>query len=209
MPDLTPIRVLSVDDHPVFSAGLKAILSGEDDLQLVAQASNAAEAIDAFRRFHPDVTLMDIFLPGQSGTDALLAIREEFPEARIVMLTTFDREAEIRVALRAGAAGYILKNMAREGLLQAIRSVHAGHRQVQPEAAASLAQYVGQEELTTRELEILCLIRDGHRNWQIANRLSISENTVNFHVKNLIGKLGANDRTHAVNIAQRRGLLSI
>lgn len=209
MPGMTPIRVLSVDDHPVFSAGLKAILSGEDDLKLVAQASNASEGIEAFRRFRPDVTLMDIILPGPSGTDALLAIRGEFPDARIVMLTTLDKEAEIKIALQAGAAGYILKNMGREDLLRVIRSVHAGHRQVQAEAAASLAQYVGQEELTTRELEVLRLIRDGHRNRQIANRLSISENTVNFHVKNLIGKLGANDRTHAVNIAQRRGFLSI
>ena len=203
------IRVLSVDDHPVFSAGLRAILSSEDDVDLVAQASTAAEAIEAFRRYQPDVTLMDLFLPGASGTDALIAIRGEFPQARIVMLTTFDKEAEIQRALRAGASGYVLKSMDRDGLLNVIRSVYAGQRHVQPEVAARLAEHVGDEELTTRELEVLRFARDGYRNKQIADRLAISENTVNFHLKNLIMKLGANDRTHAVTIAQRRGLLPI
>jgi DNA-binding NarL/FixJ family response regulator len=203
------IRVLSVDDHPVFSAGLGAILSAEEDMDLIAQASSANEAIDAFRRFQPDITLMDLFLPGANGTDALIAIRGEFPDARIIMLTTFDKEAEIQRALRAGASGYVLKNMPRDGLLSAIRAVHAGQRQVQPEVAARLVEHVGQEELTGRELEVLCLVRDGYRNKQIADRLEISDNTVNFHIRNLIMKLGANDRTHAVTIAQRRGLLPI
>ena len=203
------IRVLSVDDHPVFSAGLRAILSTEEDMDLVAQASTAADAIEAFRRYQPDITLMDLFLPGASGTDALITIRGEFPQARIVMLTTFDKEAEIQRALRAGASGYVLKSMDRDGLLNVIRSVFAGQRHVQPEVAARLAEHVGDEELTTRELEVLGFVRDGYRNKQIADRLAISENTVNFHLKNLIMKLGANDRTHAVTIAQRRGLLPI
>jgi DNA-binding NarL/FixJ family response regulator len=203
------IRILSVDDHPVFSAGLGAILNAEEDMDLVAQASNATEAIDAFRRYQPDITLMDIFLPGANGTDALITIRGEFPEARIIMLTTFDKEAEIQRALRAGASGYVLKNMPRDGLLGAIRAVHAGQRQVQPEVAARLAEHVNDEELTSRELEILCLVSDGYRNKQIADRLVISENTVNFHIRNVMMKLGANDRTHAVTIAQRRGLLPI
>jgi DNA-binding NarL/FixJ family response regulator len=203
------IRILSVDDHPVFSAGLGAILNAEEDMDLVAQASNATEAIDAFRRHQPDITLMDIFLPGANGTDALITIRGEFPEARIIMLTTFDKEAEIQRALRAGASGYVLKNMPRDGLLGAIRAVHAGQRQVQPEVAARLAEHVNDEELTSREVEILCLVSDGYRNKQIADRLVISENTVNFHIRNVMMKLGANDRTHAVTIAQRRGLLPI
>jgi DNA-binding NarL/FixJ family response regulator len=203
------IRILSVDDHPVFSAGLRAILSTEEDMHLVAQASNAAEAIAAFRLHLPDITLMDLFLPGANGTDALVSIRREFPQARVIMLTTFDKEAEVNRALRAGAAGYVLKSMAREGLLNVIRSVYAGQRHVQPEVAARLAEYVGEEDLTSRELEVLRLVRDGYRNKQIADQLSISENTVNFHIKNLMMKLGANDRTHAVTIAQRRGFLPI
>jgi DNA-binding NarL/FixJ family response regulator len=207
MPSDTQIRILSVDDHPVFSAGLRAILSSEEDMHLVAQASSAAEAIDAFRRHQPDITLMDLFLPGANGTDALIAIRGEFPQARIIMLTTFDKEAEVQRALRAGASGYVLKNMARDGLLNVIRAVHAGRRHVQPEVAARLAEHVGDEDLTSRELEVLCFVRDGYRNKQIADQLIISENTVNFHIRNLMMKLGANDRTHAVTLAQRRGLL--
>jgi DNA-binding NarL/FixJ family response regulator len=152
---------------------------------------------------------MDLFLPGANGTDALISIRGEFPHARIIMLTTFDKEAEIQRALRAGASGYVLKNMPRDGLLRTIRAVHAGQRQVQPEVAARLAEHVGDEELTSRELDVLCLVRDGYRNKQIADRLVISENTVNFHIRNLMMKLGANDRTHAVTIAQRRGILPI
>jgi DNA-binding NarL/FixJ family response regulator len=188
---------------------LRAILDAEEDMVLVAQASNAVEAVSAFRRHQPDVTLMDLFLPGANGTDALIAIRVEFPEAQIIMLTTFDKEAEIYRALRAGASGYVLKNMSRDDLLKVIRAVHAGHRHVQPEVAARLAEHFGAEDLTERELEVLCFVRDGYRNRQIADRLVISENTVNYHIKNLLLKLGANDRTHAVTIAQRRGFLPI
>ncbi|HEX7315676.1 MAG TPA: response regulator transcription factor [Pyrinomonadaceae bacterium] len=209
MVDLKPISILSVEDHPVFREGLSAIIGSQPDMLLVAQASNAVEAIAEFRRHRPDITLMDLRLPGTNGTDALIAIRGEFPQARIVMLTTSDSDGEIQRALRAGAAAYILKSMPKDELLAVIRSVHSGKRHVPPEVAARLAEHLGEEDLTARELEVLRLIHDGYRNKQIADRLSIAETTVNFHIKNLVAKLGANDRTHAVTIALRRGLLNV
>jgi DNA-binding NarL/FixJ family response regulator len=204
-----PIRILSVEDHPVFREGLTTIISSQPDLTLVAQAANAVEALAEFRRHRPDITLMDLRLPGANGTDALIAIRGEFPQARIIMLTTSDSDGEIQRALRAGAAAYVLKSMPKNELLDVIRSVHSGKRHVPPEVAARLAEHLGEEDLTARELEVLRLIRDGYRNKQIADRLAIAETTVNFHIKNLVDKLGANDRTHAVIIAIRRGLLQI
>ena len=205
--DLNPIRILSVDDHPVFSEGLSTIIASQPDMLLVGQAANAVEAVAEFRRLLPDITLMDLSLPGTNGTDTLIAIRGEFPRARIVMLTTSDTEGEIQRALRAGASGYVLKSMPKNELLAVIRAVHAGKRRIPPEVAARLAEHLGDEDLTARELEVLRLIKDGYRNKQIADRLAIAETTVNFHIKNLVGKLGANDRTHAVMIALRRGLL--
>ena len=204
-----PIRVLSVEDHPVFRQGLATIIGTESDMVLVGQAATAAEAIAEFRRLRPDITLMDLRLPGTNGTDALIAIRGEFPKARVIMLTSSESDGEIQRALRAGASGYVLKSMPQDELLAVIRSVHAGRRHVPADVAARLAEHLGEEDLTARELEVLRLIQDGYKNKQIADKLSISENTVNFHIKNLVDKLGAHDRTHAVTIAVRRGLLQV
>jgi DNA-binding NarL/FixJ family response regulator len=204
-----PIRILCVEDHPVFREGLRVMIESEPDMAMVGHAPNAVEAIALFRRHRPDVTLMDLRLPGANGTDLLIAIRGEFPQARVIMLTTSDGDADIQRAMRAGASAYILKSMPMEELLGVIRSVHAGRRHIPPEVAARLAEYMGDDDLTARELVVLRLIRDGYRNKQIADQLLISENTVNFHIKNLMEKLRANDRTHAVTIALRRGLLQI
>lgn len=209
MDDCEPIRILSVDDHPVFREGLSTILGSQSDMLLVAQAADATEAVAEFRRHRPDVTLMDLRLPGANGTDILITIRGEFPQARVIMLSTSDADGEIQRALRAGAAGYVLKSAPKNELLDVIRAVHAGRRHIPPEVAARLAEHLGEEDLTSRELEVLRLICDGYRNKQIADQLAIAEATVNFHIKNLIGKLGANDRGHAVTIAIRRGLLQL
>jgi DNA-binding NarL/FixJ family response regulator len=209
LPTGHPIRILIVEDHPVFREGLATIVATKKDMVLVAQAANAQEAIEKFSLHRPDITLMDLRLPGRNGVDALVAIRGDFPRARVIMLTTSDGDGEIHAALKAGAAAYVVKSMPIEELLAIIRSVHEGGRHVPPEVARRLAEHLGDEKLTSRELEVLRLIRDGHRNKQIADELTISETTVNFHIKNLVDKLQANDRTHAVTIALRRGILHI
>ena len=197
------------EDHPVYREGLAAIIGSQQDMVLVAHAANAVEAMAEFRSHQPDITLMDLRLPGANGTDALIAIRGEFPCAQIIMLSSSNKDGEIRRALQAGASAYILKSMSKNDLLNIIRAVHLGRRQIPPEVAVRLAEHFGGDNPTSRELEVLRLIRDGHRNKQIADQLAIAEATVNFHIKNLVDKLGANDRTHAVTIAIRRGLLQL
>jgi DNA-binding NarL/FixJ family response regulator len=203
------IRILTVEDHPVFREGLALILASQSDMAVVAQASTAEEALEQHRLLRPDLVLMDQRLPGPNGTEALIAIRSRCPQARVIMLTTSKGDVEIQRALRAGASAYVLKSTPKNELLKIIRTVAAGQRYIPPDVAGVVAEHLGQEDLTPRELAVLCLIRDGHRNKQIADQLSISEATVNFHIKNIVDKLQANDRTHAVIIGLRRGLLDI
>jgi DNA-binding NarL/FixJ family response regulator len=183
------------------------VIGSQPDMLLVAQATDSEEAVACFRRHKPDITLMDLRLPEGNGIDALIAIRDEFPKARIIILTSSEGDAEIQRGLRSGAAGYILKSAPGDELLNAIRAVHAGRRHVGANVATRVVEHLGEEDLSVREMEVLRLIRDGHRNKEIADQLAIAETTVNFHIKNIVDKLGANDRTHAVAIAIRRGLL--
>ena len=209
MADKPKIRVLSVDDHPLLSQGIAALINSQPDMELVSQAANGAQAIRQYREHQPDVTLMDLRLPDLSGIDAMIAIRSEFAEARVVMLTTFEGDVEIQRALQAGARGYLLKNMPPDQILEGIRQVHAGRKRVPPEVAAQLAEHMGDEGLTTREVEVLRHLGGGNRNKDIADRLFISEETVKVHVKHIMDKLGASDRTQAVTIAMRRGIIDL
>jgi DNA-binding NarL/FixJ family response regulator len=203
------IRVFSVDDHPLLREGIAALVNNQPDMTLVAEASTGAEAIERFKQHVPDVTLMDLRLPDMSGIDILIAIRTEFPEARIVMLTTFEGDVEIHRALQAGARGYVLKNMPPSQLLDVIRQVHAGKKRIPPEIASQLAEHMSDESLTEREVEVLRQVADGNRNRDIANNLFISEETVKVHIKHIMEKLGATDRTQAVAIGVRRGIIQL
>jgi DNA-binding NarL/FixJ family response regulator len=204
----TPIiRVLTVDDHPLLRSGIAAVLEGEKDVMVVGEATNGKEAVESFRVHRPDVTLMDLQMPVMNGIDAILAIRREFPGARILILTTYDGDAQAVRALKAGAAGYLLKNMLREELVSTIRSIHAGLRRIPSEIAAGIAEHVGDETLTDREIEVLRKVAAGTSNKIIASQLAVSEATVKTHMKSILSKLGAHDRTHAVTIAMKRGFI--
>lgn len=203
------IRVFSVDDHPLLREGIAAIINSQQDMEIVAQASTGREAIQRFREHRPDVTLMDLRLPDISGIDALSAILAEFPDARVVMLTTFEGDVEVQRSLSAGARGYLLKNMPPKELVEAIRQVHAGRKRIPQEIAAQLAEHIADERLTAREIDVLVHVASGNRNRDIAERLFISEETVKVHVKHIMEKLGATDRTAAVAIAVRRGIIQL
>ena len=203
------IRVFSVDDHPLLREGIAAIINNERDMVMVAQAETGRDAIRQYREQRPDVTLMDLRLPDLSGIDAMIAIRNEFRDARIVMLTTFEGDVEMQRALVAGARGYILKNMPPEELVTVVRQVHAGKKRIPPEVAVRLAEHVTDESLTERERDVLVHVADGNRNRDIAERLLISEDTVKVHVKHIMEKLSARDRTEAVAIGVRRGIIQL
>jgi DNA-binding NarL/FixJ family response regulator len=203
------IRVLSVDDHPLLRQGIGALVDAQPDMVLVGQAATGQEGVEQFRAQRPDVTLLDLRLPDMSGVETLLAIRAEFPEARVVMLTTFEGDVEMQRALEAGARGYLLKTMPPAELVEAIRQVHAGKKRIPAAVAAQLAEHLSDEALTPREIEVLRHIAGGNRNKDIAERLFISEETVKVHVKHVMDKLGASDRTEAVSIAIRRGIIQL
>jgi DNA-binding NarL/FixJ family response regulator len=204
-----PIRVLTVDDHQLLREGIAAVIESQEDMTLVAQASNGREAVESFRRLRPDVTLMDLRMPDMSGIEAITAIRSEFRDARIVVLTTYAGDAQAAAALKAGAVGYLLKSLVRKELLETIRAVHAGKRRVPPEIATEIAEHVADDALTAREVEVLRRVAAGKSNKLIAAELDISEGTVKTHMKSILPTLDASDRTHAVMIALKRGILDL
>ena len=204
-----PIRVLVVDDHPLLREGIAALVGGQTDMTLVAECSNGREAVQAFRTHVPDVTLMDLQMPEMNGLDAIGAIRGEFPDARIMVLTTYGGDVQVVRALQAGARAYLLKNQVHKELLDTIRAVHAGKKMVSPEASYELAEHATDDALTKAEIDVLRLIAAGNANKQIADQLSITEETVKGRVRNILSKLGANDRTHAAMIGLKRGIIEL
>jgi DNA-binding NarL/FixJ family response regulator len=207
--DPGPIRILAVDDHALLRQGIAALVNAESDMKLVAEATNGQDAIEKFRLHRPDVTLMDLQMPALNGIEAIIGIRNEFPNARIIVLTTYTGDVQVLRALKAGARGYILKGYVRRELLDTIRAVHAGQKRIPPEVAAELAEHATDEGLTSREIDVLRLIAAGNANKEIAAQLSIAEDTVKSHVTNILAKLGANDRTHAVTLALKRGIIEL
>jgi DNA-binding NarL/FixJ family response regulator len=209
MSGVPSIRILTVDDHPLLREGIAAVIEGQPDMTLVAEATNGHEAIESFRRHRPDVALMDLRMPDMNGIEAIRAIRTEFPTARIVVLTTYAGDVQALGALKAGASGYLLKSMLRKDLLDTIRTVHAGKRRIPPEIASEIAEHAADDALTEREIDVLRRVGSGNSNKQIALQLAISEGTVKAHMKNILPKLGARDRTHAVMIAVKRGIFDV
>jgi len=203
------IRVLAVDDHPLLRDGIAALIGSEEDMELIGEAPNGREALDLFRKLRPDITLMDLQMPGMNGIDAIGAIRAEFPDARIIVLTTQPGDVHVSRALKAGARAYLLKGELRKELLDTIRAVHAGRKRLSGEAAAEIAEHAADDALTPREIDVLRLVAGGNANKEIGARLLLTEVTVKSHVKNILAKLGANDRTHAVTIALKRGIIDL
>jgi len=207
--DVSKIRILTVDDHPIVRQGIAGLIGIQSDMLLVGEASNGRDAIQQFRKHHPDITLMDLQMPEMNGLDALIAIRSEFPEARIIVLTTYAGDTQILRALKAGAQGYLLKNTLHKELLEIIRSVHGGKKSLSPEASYQVAEHATDDALTPAEILVLRLIAAGNANKQIADQLSITEETVKSRVKCILSKLGANDRTHAAMIGLKRGIIEL
>ncbi len=203
------IRILSIDDHFVIREGIVALIGKQADMELVAEACNGLEAIEEFRMHRPDVTLMDLQMPEMSGLDALSAIRAEFPEARIIVLTSYAGDVHVSRALKAGARAYLLKDMLRKELLETIRAVHAGHKRLSPEVAAEIAEHAAESALTAREVDVLRSVAGGNANKEVAAQLSLTEETVKSHIRNILAKLGAKDRTHAVAIGAKRGIIDL
>jgi DNA-binding NarL/FixJ family response regulator len=201
------IRILAVDDHPIFRDGIAALVSSQPDMEIIAQASTGGEAVERFREHGPDITLMDLQMPDMSGLDAIVAIRKEFPEARVIVLTTYTGDVQVLRAMKAGARAYLLKNSLHKELLDTIRGVHAGKKTLSPEASYVLAEHATDDALTPGEVEVLRLIAAGNANKQIAAQLATTEETVKNRVRNILSKLGANDRTHAAMIGIRRGII--
>jgi DNA-binding NarL/FixJ family response regulator len=209
MTDVAPIRILCVDDHPLFREGIATVIEHQPGMSLVASASTAKRAIEQFREHQPDVTLMDLRLPDMSGIDAIAVIRREFPQGRFIVLTSFEGDVEVQRALAVGAHGYLLKSTPLEELVDVIQKVSIGRRHLSGDAAANLAEHLGSAGITARELDVLRLVAEGHRNRDVAERLSISEETVKVHVRRIMSKLGAQDRTQAVAISLRRGIIHL